>query len=88
MILPNNIMDWLVIPAAAVIVYMVIITLLRLMFPEQYLDWNNINLQDMSFPDNFFAWVQQLLPTKSREIMSTIGHTLNNVKTKSWRLSL
>ena len=39
MILPNYIMDWLVITAVVVIIYVVIITSLRLMFPEQYLDW-------------------------------------------------
>ena len=71
MILPNNIMDWLVITAAVVIVYMVIITLLRLMFPEQYLDWNNINLQDMSFPDNF-TWG---VATASHQIE---GNNVNN----------
>ena len=53
MILPNYTMDWLVITAVAVIVYVVIITLLRLKFPEQYFDWNDINLQEMSFPENF-----------------------------------
>ena len=57
MILPNNIMDWLVIIAAVVIVYIVIITLLRLMFPEQYLDWNNINLQRVEWQTCHFQTI-------------------------------
>ena len=74
-------MDWLVITAVAVIVYVVIITLLRLKFPEQYFDWNDINLQEMSFPENF-TWGVATASTKSRGIMSIIGHNLNSEKTK------
>ena len=71
MILPNYIMDWLVITAVVVIIYVVIITSLRLMFPEQYLDWKKIDLQDISFPDNF-TWG---VATASHQIE---GNNVNN----------
>ena len=46
-------MEWQVIVGYAIIVYLTIILIFHLLFPEKHLDWQSINLDEMTFPQDF-----------------------------------
>ena len=46
-------MEWQVIVGYAIIVYLTIILIFHLLFPEKHLDWQSINLNEMTFPQDF-----------------------------------
>lgn len=46
-------MDWWIYLLSGVVVYFSIIIILSLRFPEKYLNWNDLDYEKYSFPDNF-----------------------------------
>ena len=48
-------MEWTVVLASILIAYLIIIFLFHIIFPERHLDWQSINLDDITFP-NDFTW--------------------------------
>ncbi|MED5309148.1 MAG: family 1 glycosylhydrolase, partial [Candidatus Thermoplasmatota archaeon] len=46
-------MEWQVVVGYAIIVYLTIILIFHLFYPEKHLDWQSINLDEMTFPQDF-----------------------------------
>ena len=46
-------MDWRVTIAYAIIGYVIVIIMLRILFPEKHLQWNDIKLENLNFPADF-----------------------------------
>ena len=64
-------MQWHVVISILVLSYVLIIGLLHILFPEKHLNWNQINTDDLNFPETF-TWG---VATASHQIE---GNNVNN----------
>ena len=64
-------MQWQVVISILVLLYLLIIGFLHISFPEKHLNWNQINTDDLNFPESF-TWG---VATASHQIE---GNNVNN----------
>ena len=72
-------MDWWMYLSAFIAVYVLIIIILSLSFPERYLNWEEINCSNYNFPDNF-TWG---VATASHQIEGNNNNNWTDFEVKS-----
>ena len=75
-------MEVTIVLAISLAVYLLLVTILRLFYPEPHEDWSKINLEEIKFPSGF-SWG---VATASHQIEghnSTTGLNLKKNETKS-----